>query len=81
MLLKQPRPHFLPCSSQSAINLARKDTTTVFQRHALYDVPLKNSNLKRNKKIKTCFHICLEGKKNETVGLILTFFGSRDYAG
>ena len=35
--------------------------------------PLKNGNLKRNKKIKTCFHICLERKKNETVGLFLTF--------
>ena len=28
----------------------------------------KNSNLKRKtKKIKMCFHICLEEKKNETV--------------
>ena len=31
--------HFLPRSSQSAINLARKDNVTVFQRHyALYDI-------------------------------------------
>ena len=36
MPLKQPRPHFLPRSRQSAINLARKDTVTVFQRHAFY---------------------------------------------
>ena len=31
--------------------------------------PYKNSNLNRNKKIKMLSHICLEEKKNETVGL------------
>ena len=30
-------------------------------------------NKKTKNKIKTCFHICLEEKKNETVGLYLTF--------
>ena len=28
---------------------------------------------RKPKKIKTCFHICLEEKKNETAGLFPTF--------
>ena len=36
----------------------------------LKHVPLKNNNLE---KIETCFHISLEEKKNETVGLYSTF--------
>ena len=35
MFLEQPRPHFVPSSSPSAINLARKDTAIVFQRQYL----------------------------------------------
>ena len=34
---------------------------------------LKHVPLKINKKIKTYFHICLEEKKNETVGIFPTF--------
>ena len=35
--------------------------------------PLKKKDKKKTKKIKTCFHICLEEKKNETAGLFPTF--------
>ena len=39
MFLKQPKPPFLPSSNSPAINLARKDTATEFQRHyALCDI-------------------------------------------
>ena len=33
MFLEQSMPHFLTSSRQPVINLARKDTATVFQRH------------------------------------------------
>ena len=35
---------------------------------------LKNSNLKRNKKIKTCFHVCLEGKQMKLLVFTLHFW-------
>ena len=83
---------FLSSSKQPAVNLARNDTATAFQRHfapcnilqnidnnlnqKTYLVKFKICPVKKIKheiKSKTCFHICLEEKKNETVGLFPTF--------
>ena len=36
--LEQARPHFLPISRQPAIDLDRKDSATVFQRHAFCNI-------------------------------------------
>ena len=58
MFLGLPRSHFLPSSRQPGINLARKDTATVFQKlYALCEKkfktrPLNNGNLKKTKKTK-----------------------------
>ena len=71
MSLEQARPHFLPSSKQPAINLARKDTDTAFQRHfapcnilqntdnnlnqKTYLVKFKTCPLKKEKKVKRVF--------------------------
>ena len=57
MFLEQARPHFL--AKFTAINMARKDTAAVFQRHfALYNI-LSNTDNNLNQKtylikVKTC---------------------------
>ena len=68
MFLEQLRLHSMLSLRPPAINLFRKDIVKVVQRYfVLYDIFRKKILKKINKT--THFHICLEGKKTEIVGL------------
>ena len=52
-----------------AINLFRKDIVRVFQRYYVLCDIFRKKILKKKRNKTTHFHICLEGKKTEIVGL------------